>query len=293
MSLPVTESVCDASAALDAQPTEKVAHLLLETQQTALSAINTALPNITKAAAIMAQTIRAGGRLIYAGAGSSGLMAMADALELAGTFGISTDQVKILMAGGFPTDSHMPGHTEDDAHAARADAGEIEARDTVIALSASGTTPYPTAILTAAKDAGASRIAIANNIGAPFFELADVAICLPTPPELIAGSTRMGAGSAQKVALNTMSTLMGVELGHVYDGMMVNLVADNLKLRNRAVGMVTQIANTDASTAIGHLETCNWAVKPAILMASGASHDTAFYLLSTTQGHLRAALEKL
>jgi N-acetylmuramic acid 6-phosphate etherase len=122
---------------------------------------------------------------------------------------------------------------------------------------------------------------------------ADVAICLETPPEVLSGSTRMGAGTAQKIALNTMSTLMAVHLGHVHDGMMVNVHADNSKLRRRALGIVTRIASVDADRAARSLDATDGAVKPAVLVALGANADTARSLLQETEGNLRAALTRL
>mgnify|MGYP000262047156 CR=1 FL=1 len=140
---------------------------------------------------------------------------------------------------------------------------------------------------------GAQVIGISNNAGATLFDHADIAIHAPTPPEVIAGSTRLGAGTAQKVVLNMMSTLMGIRLGHVHDGMMVNLVADNEKLRGRAAGMVAQIANVDTDSAKASLEKAGGVVKLAVLLASGADAAIAGQLLDDTKGNLRAALARL
>ncbi len=172
-------------------------------------------------------------------------------LELAGTFGIDPARVLLCMAGGLPQDAEMPGGDEDDITQAARDTADIRATDVVIAITASGRTPYTVAFARLAQAAGARTICLANTPKAAIFAHADVSICLPTPPELIAGSTRMGAGTAQKAALNMMSTLMGMRLGHVHDGMMVNLRADNEKLRARAVAMVQRIADvTEAQAAI-------------------------------------------
>ncbi len=149
------------------------------------------------------------------------------------------------------------------------------------------------AVAETARSKGARVIAIANNPGAAVFARADVAICLPTPPEIIAGSTRMGAGTAQKVALNMMSTLAAIRLGEVHDGMMVGLVADNAKLRARAAGMVSAIAACDADRAAQALRAADGAVKPAILIAQGLTPAAADELLQTTQGNLRAALARI
>jgi N-acetylmuramic acid 6-phosphate etherase len=187
----------------------------------------------------------------------------------------------------------MPGASEDDTDAAAADAGRIRRGDVVIAVTASGSTPYALAVATAARARGASVIAIANNPGAAIFAAADVRVCLATPPEIIAGSTRMGAGTAQKVALNLMSTLMGIRIGAVHDGRMVAVVADNAKLRDRARAMVETIAGTDAAIAGAALAATGFAVKPAVLVARGLTAGDAARALAESGGNLRAALARL
>jgi N-acetylmuramic acid 6-phosphate etherase len=280
---------------LDLLPASEVLGLLHQGQVAAAEAAGAALPAIGEAATLAAQTIRDGGRLVYAAAGSSGLMALADALELPGTFGIAREQIVVLLAGGMEALTDMRGGPEDDAESART---AIEAlrptpRDCIIALTASGQTPYPIAAAQAARNAGAKTIGIANNPDAALFEAVDVAICLPTPPEVIAGSTRMGAGTAQKIALNMLSTRMAIELGHVHDGLMVNVVADNDKLRARARGIVATVARVDADTAAKALETSSGNVKLAVLLAHGASPTDASRLLDFHRGMLRPALSEL
>lgn len=292
MSLPVTEHLHPAAAGLDTQPGLVVLEHLLGAQAAAVQAVALALPQIEAAAALMAQALQGDGRLVYAGAGSSALMAVADGLELGGTFGVAADRVLLLMAGGLPVDARMPGDTEDDAGEGARAAAVLRAGDVVIAVTASGRTPYALAVAEAARARGAQVIGIANAVGAALFAHADVAICLPTPPEVIAGSTRMGAGTAQKVALNMMSTLMGIRLGQVHDGMMVGLVADNDKLRARAAAMVARIAAVDNMLAVGALDMARGAVKPAVLIALGQAPEVALRLLSETQGNLRAAIAR-
>ncbi|MDZ4312634.1 MAG: N-acetylmuramic acid 6-phosphate etherase [Cypionkella sp.] len=292
MTLPVTEHLHPAATGLDTLPGPAVLGHLLAAQASALQAVSQALPQIEAAAALMAQALQADGRLVYAGAGSSALMAVADGLELGGTFGIPADRVLLLMAGGLPVDARMPGDTEDDADEGTRAAEILRAGDVVIAVTASGRTPYALAVAEAAQARGAQVIGIANAVGAKLFDHADVAICLPTPPEVIAGSTRMGAGTAQKAALNMMSTLMGIKLGQVHDGMMVGLVADNDKLRARAATMVARIAAVDELLAAQALVMGRGAVKPAVLIALGKAPDAALALLSETKGNLRAAIAR-
>lgn len=293
MSQPVTESLHPAAAGLDALPGGEVLALLLAAQVAAVQAVAAALPQIEAGAQLMADTLRGSGRLVFAGAGSSALMANADGMELPGTFGVDPARIVLSMAGGIPTDAHMPGDSEDDAGLGARAGAQFGPGDLVIAVTASGRTPYPLELARAARSRGARVVAMANNAGAPLFDHADVAICLPTPPEMLAGSTRMGAGTAQKVALNMMSTLMGIKLGQVYDGMMVALVADNAKLRARAVAVLCQITGADAILATRSLASATGAVKPAALIALGASPAFAAQLLSETEGNLRAALARL
>ena len=292
MTLPVTELLHPAAAGLDTLPDAVVLGHLLSAQAAAVQAVNSALPQIEAAAALMAEALQGNGRLVYAGAGSSALMAVADGLELGGTFGVSANRVLLMMAGGLPVDARMPGDTEDDASEGTRAAQILRAGDVVIAVTASGRTPYALAVAEAAQARGAKVIGIANAVGAALFDHADVAICLATPPEVIAGSTRMGAGTAQKVALNMMSTLMGIRLGQVHDGMMVGLVADNEKLRGRAAAMVARIAGVEAGVAATALDAARGAVKPAVLIALGQAPEAALGLLSETKGNLRAAIAR-
>ncbi|MGH1482215.1 MAG: N-acetylmuramic acid 6-phosphate etherase [Geminicoccales bacterium] len=289
-----TENLHETAMGLDTLPIDEIAARLHAAQADAIAAVAPAIPKLVEAARLMADTVRNGGQLIYAAAGSSGLMAMADALELPGTFGLSPSNMHLLMAGGLPGKMALPGDVEDDVADARKAAETIRAGDIVIAVSASGSTPFALEIVREAREKHASVIGIANNAEVPLFDYADVAICLPTPPELVAGSTRMGAGTAQKIALNIMSTLMGVLLGHVHDGMMVNLIADNDKLRKRAERIVSSIAHVSESTAREHLETAGGAVKQAVLLARGAASTAqADQLLASADGHLRPALAEL
>lgn len=289
-----TERPHPEAPGLDARPDYQILASLLRGQQAAVSdqVFASALPHIAAGAGLMAQAIGRGDRLIYAAAGSSGVMALSDAVELGGTFGIPPEQIRILMAGGVPVDASMPGGTEDDSPDPKVLA--IAPGDVVIAITASGATPYPLAIAQAARDIGAKVIGIASNADAPIFDLADVAICLAVPPEIIAGSTRMGAGTAQKAALNMMSTLMGIRLGHVHDGLMVNMQPENRKLRQRAAVVVARIADVDLDRARAALEASDYAIKPAVLLAMGATSATeALRLIEECQGHLRPAMARL
>ena len=289
-----TEQINADAEGLDTRPDAQVLNRLLNGQRAALDAVGSAIEALSQGAGLMADAMRGSGRLVYAGAGSSALMAVADGLELVGTFGITPDRVTLLMAGGIPTDPRMPGTTEDDSAEASRAASGIGAGDVVIAVAASGRTPYTLTIARLARENGARTICIANTADAPIFEHADVAVCLPTPPEIVAGSTRMGAGTAQKAALNMMSTLMGLRLGHVYDGMMVNVRPDNTKLKARAAAIVSRISGASDSAAEKALLDTNWSVKPAVLIAAGAkSLHSAEKMLNDHNGNLRTALAQI
>lgn len=294
MTVQGTEGRRPESEGLDQRAPAEAAAFLFAAQAEAARAACACADSLPPAAAAMADTIRAGGTLHYVAAGSSALMALADALELEGTFGINTAQVRIHMAGGVPQDSSMPGGTEDDAEAGAGVGAQAGPQDCVITVAASGRTPYTCAAAEAARDKGAAVIAIANNAEAPLLKLATHAIYLPTPPEPVAGATRMGAGTAQKIALNTLSTLMAIELGHVHDGLMVNVQATNIKLRARAEGIVAAAADVPAEAARAALAKTDGAVKPAVLIARGAASTAeAEALLSASGGVLRRAFTLL
>ncbi|HXV31751.1 MAG TPA: N-acetylmuramic acid 6-phosphate etherase [Sinorhizobium sp.] len=288
-----TEERHNKAKGLDLMHPAFALRLLASGQQAAAQSVDAAIEPIAAAADLAARTLSAGGRLAYAGAGSSGLMAMADALELPGTYGIPQEQIVILLAGGGASLGDLAGGYEDDTELARADVRKagIKAGDCLISVSASGSTPYALAAADEARKLGAKVIAMANNAGAALFEGADVSILLETPPEVISGSTRMGAGTAQKIAFNMFSTLVGIHLGHVLDGHMVNLRADNIKLRGRAIRIVTDITGVSAGAAERLIDAASGSVKLAILLASGAKDvSEAEAALEKSDQNLRRAI---
>jgi N-acetylmuramic acid 6-phosphate etherase len=288
-----TEERHDKAMGLDVMHPALALRLLASGQQAAAKVVDAAIEPLAAAAQIAAEALASGGRLAYAGAGSSGLMAMADALELPGTYGIALDKVVVLLAGGAASLSDLAGGYEDDMDLARNDVRDagIGKGDCLISVSASGSTPYALAAADEARQRGARVITMANNPGALLFQNADVAILLQTPPEVISGSTRMGAATAQKIAFNMFSTLVGIHLGHVHDGHMVNLKADNAKLRGRAIRIVSDIAGVSATEADHYLNTSSGSVKIAILLAAGARDVAAAQAALTEAGQsLRRAL---
>ncbi len=294
MTLRTTETAHPDACGLDQMADSAILDMLFQAQTAAAQVVSQAQPDIQQGAALMANTLLKNGKLFYVAAGSSGLMGMADGLELPGTFGIPARSIRILLAGGQASLTHLAGDVEDDTQTALDDASQISEADCVIAISASGSTPYPLAIAQHAQAKGAQTIAICNTPDSPIANLANVAIHLPTPPEPISGSTRLGAATAQKIALNMMSTLMGIKLGHVYDGLMVNLQADNAKLRDRATRIVARIARISTPLAASFLDKANGKVKPAVMLAMGATSCTqADRLLAQAGQNLRTALLEL
>lgn len=288
-----TEHMSAEYLGLDTWPDAQALGAMLDAQARGVAAVRDAFPDIASAATVIAERIRNGGRLIYAGAGSSGLIAKLDAHELPATFGIPHQQALALIAGGSGSFERIDNRMEDSAPQALADLAEVKAgpADVVIGIAASGSTIYTCAALKEARRLGAATIAIACNDKAPLFDDADIAIKLLSGPEVIAGSTRMAAGTAQKAALNLLSTLAAIKLGHVYDGMMVNVRADNEKLRERAAHIVSRAAKVDLATARAKLDAAGFEPKIAILLAAGAvSVAAASRLLLQEQGNLRRAL---
>lgn len=279
-------------APIDALPGADALSVMLASHIAATEAVRGALPALAAAADLVAGTLSKGGALTYAAAGSSGLMALSDASELAGTFGLKPAQTRIAMAGGVPIDADMPGDTEDDTGAADRIAAAMAPHDLAIVISASGTTPYALAVARAVRARNLPVIAMANVAAAPLFDLADVAIAIPTAPEVVEGSTRLGAGTAQKVALNMITTLAGIQLGHVHDGLMVNLRPDNIKLRARAAAIVTRITGVSPAIAEQALETTGYDTKTAVLVATGAELAEARQLLADHDNRLRPCLER-
>jgi N-acetylmuramic acid 6-phosphate etherase len=269
---------------------------LLASQKAAIAAVEASLPAIGAAAAALARTFSAGGRAIYAGAGSSGLIALQDGAELTGTFGLDPNQIVFVLAGGPADVAHIDAAAEDDRAAAARDVAEAACggRDIVIAVSASGSTPYTLACAEAAKAVGARVIGIANRPNAALLALADFPVLLDSGPEALHGSTRLAAGTAQKAALGLISTLANSRLGHVWRGHMVNVRPQNEKLRRRAAHIVSSLTGIAEDAAGDCLTQADDDVKCAILIASGApSHGAARDCLDRAQGSLDIAISQL
>jgi N-acetylmuramic acid 6-phosphate etherase len=267
---------------------------MVEGQFAAIAAVRAAQPAIARAIDAATARLAAGGRLIYAGAGTSGRLAALDAAELPPTFSWPYERAVPIMAGGEPALLRAAEGAEDDREAARQalrDLG-VNATDVVIALAASGRTPFAIAALEEARLGGALAIGISNNSGSALGEAADIAILLDTGPEFLAGSTRMKAGTAQKVALNCLSTGIMIKLGFVYRGKMVEMRATNVKLRDRAVKMVAELSSSTEDAARDALATADGKITLAVVMLVRAlPRDAAEARLAEVGGRLADALK--
>jgi N-acetylmuramic acid 6-phosphate etherase len=269
---------------------------LLASQKRAIESVAAGADSIARAADAIAARLKAGGRLIYIGAGSSALIALQDGAELPGTFGLPLERIVFLVAGGIEKVADIDSAAEDDIGGADADVADLGALtgDIVIAVSASGSTPYTLARAKAARERGAILVSLANRAPSPLLHIADHPILLDSGPEALHGSTRLAAGTAQKCALGLLSTLAHAQLGHVYRGHMVNVRPENEKLRRRAVHIVASVAGIDEDAAGASLARAKGDVKCAILIASGAAtRESAQILIEEAGGHIGAALTRL
>lgn len=287
-----TETRLERYRDADRWPAEESLAAMLDNQTGAFAAVRAALPWLAGAAkAAAARLGRAAGRLVYAGAGASGRLAVQDGVELHPTFGWPNERLVYLLAGGDAALTRsLEGAEDDDAAGEAAMAALHPTRDDVlVAVAASGTTVFTRAVQRTARRAGTLTIALANNPGAPLLAEAEVPILLHTGPEFLAGSTRMTAGTAQKMALNLFSTQLMIELGRVYQGFMVHVVPSNAKLVERSRRMVAAIAGASPEVAAKAYEEAGRSVPLAVLRLDGLSVDEARARLDAASGNLRRA----
>jgi N-acetylmuramic acid 6-phosphate etherase len=276
----------DAWAPLD------IAEALIEGQFTAVAAVRAARSALLEAALAAAERLRGPGRLVYVGAGTSGRLAVQDGAELVPTFSWPQERLLLLIAGGRNALLRSVEGAEDAVDQAHrlAQQHEIGADDVVIAVAASGTTPFTVSCLNEARRRGALTIGVANNRDTPILNGADHAIWLDTGAEPIAGSTRMKAGTAQRITLNVFSSLVMILLGRVYDGLMVDLQAVNQKLVRRSESILTRLTGSSGEQAREALHRANGNVKLAVLLLHGCELNEATAVLDRAGGQLRAAL---
>lgn len=291
-----TESVNPRYADLDLWPTGEAVAAMLEGQLAAAAAAQSQAAAIAAAADAAAERMRGGaGRLIYAGAGTSGRIAVQDGVELGPTYDWPGERLVYVLAGGMGALVCSAEAAEDDAAAGEAAIREAAPtpEDIVIGVAASGRTPFTLAAVRAGAAAGALTLGLSNNAGTPLLDAAAYPILLDTGAEIVAGSTRMKAGTAQKIALNLISTAVMLRLGRVHGGLMVSMRTSNAKLRDRAVAMVAEIAATDRAVADDALARSGGDIKLAVLLARGADAVDAAAALGAAGGNLRTAITTL
>jgi N-acetylmuramic acid 6-phosphate etherase len=290
-----TEDVSIRYRGLDTWPADEVVAALVEGQLAAVAAVSAARPAITAAAQAAAERLAGGtGRIVYVGAGASGRLGVQDGVELFPTYGWPHDRLVYLMAGGETALVHSVEGAEDDADDARARIAALDlgSADVVISVAASGRTPFAVAAASAAREAGAVVVGITNNAGTPLARESTHPIELLTGAEVVAGSTRMAAGTAQKAALNVLSTTIMVALHRVYDNVMVDLSSVNAKLDKRRLGILRHIVPSDEVEAREALARADGRIKVAALALNGLGEDEANAMLDSTGGDLRAAIRQ-
>lgn len=298
ISLLATEQNNPSTRQIDIATTEEILHLINEEDKNVPFAVEKEIPNIAKAVEIIVEAFKQGGRLFYIGAGTSGRLGIVDAAECPPTFGTPPDLVQGIIAGGKEAVFRAQEGAEDNEEDGKKviETYGIKPPDVVVGIAASGRTPFVKAAVLEAKRRGIKTIFIATSPVEKVKELgvvADVFICPVVGPEVIAGSTRMKSGTAQKLVLNMLSTASMIRLGKTYGNIMVDLQLTNNKLRERAKKIIMDICNVDYQTAQNVLKESDGKVKVALVMLLGnVSKQEALKLLEESNGFVKIALKK-
>lgn len=288
-----TEQRNPRSRGLDRKSTREILRIISREDTRVARAVARELPQIARAADAIVRALRRGGRLIYVGAGTSGRLATLDAAECPPTFGVSPRMVQAVMAGGTTALVRAVEGAEDSPSRGARDlaARKITARDVVVGLTASGSTPYVLGALAYARRRGAVTVGVTSNRGSPLARVASILIAPRVGPEVIAGSTRMKAGTAQKLVLNMLSTAAMVRLGRVYDNWMIDVALTNQKLRQRGLRILAQVSGANVSEAARALRRAGHDLRVALVMLkAGVDRAEAQRRLKEAQGNLRRAL---
>ena len=292
-----TEQVNEQSTSLDALSPLEAVRLMNAIDQQAIQAVASAMPQIAEVIAKTARRMKMGGRLLYAGAGTSGRLGVLDASECPPTFGTDPELVVGVIAGGDRALRFAVEGAEDHPELGRQDMEEHKVceKDVVVAISASGYAPYCVGCLEYARERGAYAVALSCNPGSIIGSRADTAIEVPTGPEILSGSTRLKAGTATKLVLNMITTLTMVQLGKVYKNLMVDMKPSNYKLNDRAVRIVKSALELESrEEAEGLLSAANGSTKAAIVSyLAGCSPSEAQSVLNENGGYVRKAIETL
>lgn len=290
-----TEQPATDHTQLDGYATPDLVNALVDDQFNAVRAVRAASVQLAQAVDQAADRLRRGGRLIYVGAGTSGRLGLQDSVELYPTFSWPRERAVALLAGGDAAITRAVEGAEDDGTQGEADlqAAQLSANDVVLLIAASGTTPYVLGALRAAQQAGALTIGLANNPNTSLTELPDIGITLDTGAELISGSTRLKAGTAQKIALNSFSSAVMVRLNKVYGNLMVDVLPTNAKLYRRCVQLTLHATGVDEATALASLQACDYRVKTAIVaLLRQIDVQQAQRVLDASDGSVRRALAR-
>lgn len=291
-----TENLNSDTVNIDVSSTNNIVQMINNEDFNAVKAVQKVLPEIAKAVDIVAKNFQKGGRLLYFGAGTSGRLGVLDASECPPTFSVPESMVVGVIAGGDSALRHAIEGAEDKTDLAKEDFEKqnITEKDTVVSISASGNADYVVEILKLAKEKGCKTVAVTSNIYAKTKEFADVFICAETGAEAISGSTRMKAGTAQKLILNMISTASMVKIGKVYKNYMIDVKPTNKKLKLRAVRIVADICNVSEENALKVLEQMNYSIKPSVLnIKYGLDFKKSEEILKENNGILRKVFEKL
>lgn len=288
-----TETPSTRHPDLDRYATPALLEAFIDDQTAAVAAVKAAAPQLAAAVDAALPRIRAGGRLLYAGAGTSGRLGVLDSVELYPTFSWPRERAVAVIAGGAGAMFVAVEGAEDDRAQGGADIAALQpgANDVLLALAASGGTPYVLGAIETARAAGALTIGFANNPGAPVTQQADIGITLDTGAEVISGSTRLKAGTSQKIALNSFSSALMVRLNKVYGNLMVDLKATNAKLVKRALALTVRASGASEADAQAALAQCDHHVKTALVMLKrGVGAPEAQALLDAADGNVSRAL---
>jgi N-acetylmuramic acid 6-phosphate etherase len=289
-----TEQRNRAAQTLDLQSALGIARTINREDRKVAIAVGRVLPQVARAIDVVAEALASGGRLIYAGAGTSGRIAALDASECPPTFGVDPGRVVFLIAGGERALARASEVSEDSVSDGERDMARLRPtrRDAVVGIAASGRTPYTVAAIEYARARGAKTIAVVCNRGSQLAQAAGLAIEIETGPEVVAGSTRMKAGTAQKLVLNLLSTGAMARLGYVYGNQMVNVHVKNTKLRDRGLGILEQLARVERSQAERALKNAANSVPVALIMLlAGVDPPSARRHLEEASGNVRRAAE--
>jgi len=289
-----TEQQNLASQALDTKSALEIATIINNEDAKVAGAVRMALPQIAQAIDRIAEALSRGGRLIYVGTGTSGRIAALDATECPPTFSTDPKLVQFVIAGGERALGRAVEASEDSVELGQKDLAKVRPgkKDVVVGIAASGRTPYTIAAVEYAKKKGAKTIAVACNPGTPLGRAAEISIVADVGPEVLSGSTRMKAGSAQKMILNMLSTGAMTKLGYVYGNMMVNVSLKNTKLYERAVGILSKLAGVRREQATSAIERSGKSVPTALIMLkTGVGRAEAARRLRVARGNVRRAIE--